>query len=441
MTQTVNHSQKREDVNLYQLYQALLTEPDVPSMDTYAPLGEWLDIAMEMRTARMKAGIAGVKAYIRAFNNLKQKSDQETRLIQLLSGAPPNEAEAEEDLDPRLTREKKGERIFRTLSETDILNLPDSEYLISGLLQVQTVSLLFGESNTGKTFNGLHIAECVARGRYWLGRPVKQGVVLYIYAEGRLGMKLRLQAWHRHFDAEPTEMIRFLPFPVHLLQERDILLATIASQEHVPNLLVVDPYSMCATGTDQNNQMEVTRTLEIAHEITRLYGCHVLVIHHANRQGLFNGTAAFKNHVDTMMELTKEDKTRRDSAILLHCEKQRDGAYFDDIKLALHRVELGLHPQTLEMRSSCVVVASETTSREIDDEQQEREKMLNVLRIHKTLSTNKWKAISTKELGVSHRGFYAHIDYFKAQSCVRWTEQGNGKGIMFSPLSEGEEGS
>src|SRR5258708_39807790 len=97
---------------------------------------------------------------------------------------------------------------------------------------------------------------------------------------------------------------------------------------------------MCATGTNQNDQMEVTRILDIAHEMGRGHGCPVMIIHHTNRQGLFNGTASFKNHVDTMIELLKEEKSKKDPSIIMRCEKQRDAELFEDIRLALHRVEL-----------------------------------------------------------------------------------------------------
>jgi predicted ATP-dependent serine protease len=76
--------------------------------------------------------------------------------------------------------------------------------------------------------------------------------------------------------------------------------------------------------------MEVTKVLMVAHEIVETYGSHVMLVHHTNKQGSFNGTQSFKNHVDTQIELQRADKN---APIIMHNEKQRDGAdLFPDIR-------------------------------------------------------------------------------------------------------------
>jgi RecA-family ATPase len=427
MTQTTH---QREDVNLYRLYQALITDPDIPAIDTYAPFGPWLDIAMGMHEARVKDGIAGVKGYIRAFNNLKQKTDVEKRLIQLLSGEAPTE-EIEES-HPRLRIGKQGKPVFRTLSMDDIDALPDIEYLVTNLLQKVSVSMIFGESNAGKTFCALHLALCVAYGMDWIGRTVKQGRVLYIYAEGEMGIKPRLQAWRKYYEKPSTSEIAFIPFPVHLLQERDVLADTIAESEQPYALVVIDPYSMCTIGANQNDQMEVTRILEVAHDLKQRYQCHVLIVHHTNKQDGYNGAASFKNHVDTMLKLSQTDEH---SPVVLHYEKQRDGRKHADILLARHEVELYLDPTTMEVVTSCVIDASATLPRSQQEDEEERQIMLSILKQHKQLSTSQWKKLSL-EAKVPKAKHYAHIEYLKMQKLVAWEDQGKGKSIVFSAVEQ-----
>jgi AAA domain len=352
--------------------------------------------------------------------------------------AEDQDQQAAEDHNPDFTIGKSGKKVFTTLSMDDLENLPDIEYLVSGLLQTSTVSMMFAESNTGKTYNAMHLALCVAYGIPWLGRRVKQGPVLYIYAEGKLGMKPRIQAWKKHHDKQSTPNIRFIARPVHLIENRQELLDTIAEQEITPVLVVIDPYSMCAIGTNQNDQTDVTNVLSTAHEITRLYGCHVMNVHHSNRTGSINGSAAFKNHVDTMIELSREGK---DGPITLRCEKQRDAEYFSDIKVALQVVDLGINMNTLEPVTSCVVVASSAaTSQEITAETtaKEREQMLGLLQIHKRLSVNKWIA-ACKDVGISKAAFYKHIPDFKSEKLVTWDDKGVGRATYFEIASTHEQ--
>src|SRR5256885_6581622 len=146
--------------------------------------------------------------------------------------------------------------------QDDIDALPDIEYLIGNTLQACGVSMIFGPSGTGKTFNALNIAYCIAHGIHWFGRPVKQGKVWYINTEGGHGLKLRTAAWRKECGRGKTPNIEFITWPVQLKDHYRELLDTLEEADEKPSLLIVDNYSMCAVGTNQNDQMEVTQALK-----------------------------------------------------------------------------------------------------------------------------------------------------------------------------------
>jgi len=80
-------------------------------------------------------------------------------------------------------------------SAAEIKRLPPPEWLIDGHLVQNSIAVLYGPSGGGKSFLALDGALSVATGRDWLGRPVQQGVVIYVLAEGASGFGARITAW------------------------------------------------------------------------------------------------------------------------------------------------------------------------------------------------------------------------------------------------------
>jgi len=338
------------------------------------------------------------------------------RLVKLRKSIEVPAAAEEEQEDPRFTKSKNGKRIIILLSEDDIDLAPDPRYIIDDILQASTVSMLFGPSGTGKTFNALHIGYCIAHGLEWMGHKTKRGLVWYINTEGKQGLKPRTAAWRKEHGKDKTPNMKFITWPVHLTDHRQELLDTIEEAPEKPTLLIVDNYSMCTIGKNQNDQMEVTQTLEVLHEISRQHGCHCLLVHHSNWTGKVNGSAAFKNHVDTMLDLSRAEK---ESPIVLRCEKQRDADLFSDIRLDLKVVELWVNAETLKTITSCVVIPSDAPIRPgLSDKQQVT---LDVLATGMTFA--EW-AKAAKEAGVSlsERTLERYRDIFISKKLIQKVE-------------------
>jgi hypothetical protein len=84
---------------------------------------------------------------------------------------------------------------FSPLSLAEIAKLPPPEWLIDGLVPQDGLVVLYGEPAAGKSFLALDWALSIATGVPWLGREVKQGEVVYVYAEGVRGLTQRVTAW------------------------------------------------------------------------------------------------------------------------------------------------------------------------------------------------------------------------------------------------------
>lgn len=202
------------------------------------------------------------------------------------------------------------------------------EWLISGVLPCGAIVLLSGREGTMKSFLALSMAHAVATGTPWLGRPTKQGGVLYLDGEmppallrdriRGIGPAHSLNIWSW---ADGT-------FPYQLGNSG----LGRASQEH--SLIVVDTLRRHMEGKKENSSDDMAAVTKALRELT-LYGATVLVLHHApkdtEKQG-YRGSTELGAGVDTTLVLTKkpttagavltlgEDKTRTSSSVRLEIE-------------------------------------------------------------------------------------------------------------------------
>src|SRR5690606_11926629 len=82
-----------------------------------------------------------------------------------------------------------------------VLNL-DDEGLIAGLAPRRGLTVLYGDSNSGKTFWAILMASCIALGTAFYGMDVEQGIVVYVAAEAPESVKRRITAARIHHETD-----------------------------------------------------------------------------------------------------------------------------------------------------------------------------------------------------------------------------------------------
>ena len=89
---------------------------------------------------------------------------------------------------------------MRFLDYNQMLNMPEPEWLIEGVIQKQTSAMIFGASNAFKSFLGIDLMMCAATGRDWHGHAVKCAVpCVYVATEGSRGVAgQRVPGWGQH---------------------------------------------------------------------------------------------------------------------------------------------------------------------------------------------------------------------------------------------------
>ena len=213
---------------------------------------------------------------------------------------------------------------FRPYRWEELEHLPASKPLIKGLLDSGAMSLIYGESNCGKTFITLDIALHLALNLEWSGHKVKQGAVVYIAAEGGLGIRERLEAFRSHHKITGYGEFYVIPTGLDLCHDQSDAQEIIKEIKAIPNvaLIVIDTLSRAMSGGNENNPDDMGRFICHCDKIREETKSHLMIIHHSGKDTTkgARGHSALRAAVDTEIEVTKDNLT---NIVTAEIKKQR----------------------------------------------------------------------------------------------------------------------
>jgi hypothetical protein len=229
---------------------------------------------------------------------------------------------------------------FRLKTFSEIKELPRRTSLVGNVLHAGELAVLAAPSGSGKSFTTLDLAASITTGTPWLGKPVQQGPVVYVLAEGAPGFRLRVGAWEvargQSLDGAPGY---FFTEAVNLLEEKDValLINAIKDRSVPPVLVVIDTLSRCMGAGDENSAKDMGRAVRALGAIQKFFGCAVLVLHHTGHRNeeRERGSSALRAAVDVLIVAHKTD-----DGLVLRSEKCRDGAPFEDLTVRLAQVPI-----------------------------------------------------------------------------------------------------
>ena len=163
-------------------------------------------------------------------------------------------------------------------------------WLIKGFLEMDSLSLMFGEPACGKSFCAIDLACCVATGKDWHGKPVKRpGPVFYIAGEGFNGLSRRLMAWQvSHGYNLRNAPIYISQCAASLTDLGNARLVSASIEEIVeetggviPSMIVIDTLARNFGPADENATKEMNTFINHIDQLLRAkYSCNVLIVHH-----------------------------------------------------------------------------------------------------------------------------------------------------------------
>jgi len=231
-----------------------------------------------------------------------------------------------------------------------------ADYLVKGWLGSEAVSVVYGDSNCGKSFFGLDMSAHVASGQPWMGHNVRKGNVLYLACEG--GVKSygpRVEAIRNAksvlYSEGMADHFILLPTPVDLHGDKDVDAISAALPDLDFSLIVVDTLAMSMGGGSENDSADMGQYIKNIFALKAYYNCHVMIIHHSGKDKSkgSRGHSSLRAAVDTEIEVKDEGGFRRAA-----CKKQRDMENGKQVAFTLRGVDLGLDDEN-DPITSCVV--------------------------------------------------------------------------------------
>lgn len=229
--------------------------------------------------------------------------------------------------------------------------------LVAGIVFPGDTGIIYGAPGTLKSFLMGDLGHCVAQGRDWHGRRVRQAPVLYATLEGTRGFRFRMAAAAKVRGPAPW----FFRYRLHVTLVKSEAGAHGADQiiaacrrihketGETVGLVVIDTLARATAGDNENETADMGRFIEArVGQIARATGAAVVAIHHENQRGDMRGSTALEGACDFVMH-TKESEQ---GTVTLALGKLRDGEREVLFDCRLRQVDLGTTATGLPMRSA-----------------------------------------------------------------------------------------
>jgi hypothetical protein len=198
-------------------------------------------------------------------------------------------------------------------------------WIIKGWLPEGGVTMVYGESGSGKTFITLDIACHIAAGLAWNGYKTKSGLVVYLAGEGNYGIRQRIAAWCKAHSIQNLDNL--------LISNKAIDIDSPAAAAQIINAvreltqddavsLFIDTVNNHMSG-DENSAKDTRNMLNACNIVSRAMNAGICLNHHTGHaiesKQRARGSSAWKASLDASILVSKTD-----NRIEISCTKMKD---------------------------------------------------------------------------------------------------------------------
>jgi hypothetical protein len=207
---------------------------------------------------------------------------------------------------PKQDEAQEKESKIKLFTAADALApLPPIDWVIQNLIPESTVTVMFGDAGSKKTYAAIDAAVCIALGKPWLEFETAQAPALFVDEEmGHRYLAVRLsESLRGHLADENTPIFytSLVGFNLRKLEDTTDLYELIL--ETKARFVVIDAMMDVIPGADENSVKDVAPVIKALKHIADVTKAAIVLIHHANKAGGYRGSTAIKGGVDLMLEV------------------------------------------------------------------------------------------------------------------------------------------
>ena len=234
--------------------------------------------------------------------------------------------------------------------------------LVEGLMTIGSSVVVYGDSNSGKTFWALSVATAIATGSDCYGRKTDPGLVVYLASEAPASIRSRMQAIKK-FHGCNLENLAMVPVPMNFYsgaQDAHDVIEMVRAIEQIKGqpvrLIIGDTLARMSAGANENSGEDMGPVMARFDQVAAATGAAMMIIHHNGKDAArgARGWSGIRAHIDTEIEVSEKDGTRSVSVT-----KQRElPSKGETIYFKLEVIEMGT-TKFGGTATTCVAVADD----------------------------------------------------------------------------------
>nr|WP_246506101.1 helicase RepA family protein [Kistimonas asteriae] len=204
------------------------------------------------------------------------------------------------------------------------------DWIIKGYLPANTLGVVYGASESFKSFHVLSWAASIATGRQWNGVKCKYSPVLYVAAEGGIGASRRAKGWQITYNNDhEVDNLFAVKAPVFIGSPNQVqaLINTVNEIEKETgekiSTIIIDTLARCFGGADENKAADMNLFVAGCDKVRVETGATILVVHHTGKsaENGARGSSALRAACDFEYSI---DRPEKGMLYVLKCTKVKD---------------------------------------------------------------------------------------------------------------------
>lgn len=223
------------------------------------------------------------------------------------------------------------------------MTIEPPRWLIKGILEDDSLALIFGASGQGKSYVALDMAVCIATGETYHSRQTRtQGAVIYVAGEGYKGISKRLRALEIDRKIDLSQAPLYISKKACALRDPELMqhvrseIANVAATGQRIALIVIDTWARNMDG-NENDTQETGEAIRALDNLRAAYECTALIIHHSGQAESERGRGSSALRAALDVEYKVEIKN---DILLLKNTKMKDGEAPGILTFAFESVDL-----------------------------------------------------------------------------------------------------